>query len=207
MKKVLKDTFSIICFELCYCLVIIRKKFVFSWYQNNIIMWSLVKWQYAFECWRFCHCEQFSNFLIFAVYVLNGQICIVQWWRRPNASYAQYRITVVTKDLTTFVLQYFTFLSDTINMFILNSFKQTLYFTFDKYKGNRVTIRYLNRFRKYCEIIIIFFCYIYDPISFQITYLSLKVVNTNPVPGFPFAKESSSMCWKTRENQITNYPT
>jgi len=57
--------------------------FVFHHNKHRIIMRSFVKWQIAFERWRFFHCEQFFfkahisittclNFLIFAIYVGNS---------------------------------------------------------------------------------------------------------------------------------------
>ena len=77
---------------MCYSFVIKKIKFLFVFHHNkhNIIMRSFVKWQIAFERWRFFHCVQFFflfrkmssfkthisittclNFLIFAIYVGN----------------------------------------------------------------------------------------------------------------------------------------
>ena len=69
--------------NICHSFVIIRKIVCHHNKHNiHVVMLSFVRWYYTFECWRFCHCEQFSFkahisistcliFLIFAIYVGN----------------------------------------------------------------------------------------------------------------------------------------
>jgi len=109
---------------MCYSFVIIRKiKFLFVFHHNkhSIIMWSFVKWQNAFQCWRFfivsssvkAHISITTclNALIFAIYVENASfkcsvkfilnILIIVWL------YFSWKNAICTKFWTGAVVRYY----------------------------------------------------------------------------------------------------